>query len=136
MHARVTAQHAHHARRCPLTDRHQSRTEVRRISRGTQAGFVCAIVSKACNPGDNDRLKAFEASDDGFYLAEMDLKLRGPGDLLGTQQHGLAPLRVADLATDGDLVTLAREVAREILAESPDLTDPALVKLVRQTLSL
>ena len=120
------------ADRLGLSQLHQLRG---RISRGTQAGFVCAIVSKACNPGDNDRLKAFEASDDGFYLAEMDLKLRGPGDLLGTQQHGLAPLRVADLATDGDLVTLAREVAREILAESPDLTDPALVKLVRQTLS-
>ena len=120
------------ADRLGLSQLHQLRG---RISRGTQAGFVCAIVSKGCNPEDNDRLKAFESSDDGFYLAEMDLKLRGPGDLLGTQQHGLAPLRVADLATDGDLVTLAREVAREILTESPDLTDPALAKLVRQTLS-
>ena len=120
------------ADRLGLSQLHQLRG---RISRGTHAGFVCAMVSKGCNPDDNDRLKAFEASDDGFYLAETDLKMRGPGDLLGTQQHGLAPLRVADLATDGDLVTLAREVAREILNESPDLTDPALAKIVRQTLS-
>ena len=120
------------ADRLGLSQLHQLRG---RISRGTHAGFVCAMVSKGCNPNDNDRLKAFEASDDGFYLAETDLKMRGPGDLLGTQQHGLAPLRVADLAIDGDLVTLAREVAREILNESPDLTDPALAKIVRQTLS-
>ncbi len=120
------------ADRLGLSQLHQLRG---RISRGTQAGFVCAIVSRGCNPEDNDRLKAFEASDDGFYLAEMDLKLRGAGDLLGTQQHGLAPLRVADLAIDGDLVVLAREVAREILAASPDLADPALAKLVRQTLT-
>lgn len=120
------------ADRLGLSQLHQLRG---RISRGTHAGFVCAMVSKGCNPDDNGRLKAFEASDDGFYLAETDLKMRGPGDLLGTQQHGLAPLRVADLATDGDLVTLAREVAREILNESPDLTDPALAKIVRQTLS-
>ena len=120
------------ADRLGLSQLHQLRG---RISRGTHTGFVCAMVSKGCNPNDNDRLKAFEASDDGFYLAETDLKMRGPGDLLGTQQHGLAPLRVADLAIDGDLVTLAREVAREILNESPDLTDPALAKIVRQTLS-
>ncbi len=120
------------ADRLGLSQLHQLRG---RISRGTHAGFVCAMVSKGCNPNDNDRLNAFEASDDGFYLAETDLKMRGPGDLLGTQQHGLAPLRVADLAIDGDLVTLAREVAREILNESPDLTDPALAKIVRQTLS-
>ncbi len=120
------------ADRLGLSQLHQLRG---RVSRGTQAGFVCAIVSKGCNADDNDRLKAFEASDDGFYLAEMDLKLRGPGDLLGTQQHGLPPLRVADLTVDADLVTLAREVAREILNASPDLTDPALAKLVRQTLA-
>jgi len=120
------------ADRLGLSQLHQLRG---RVSRGTQAGFVCAIVSKGCNADDNERLKAFESSDDGFYLAEMDLKLRGPGDLLGTQQHGLPPLRVADLTVDADLVALAREVAREILTESPDLTDPALAKLVRQTLA-
>ena len=120
------------ADRLGLSQLHQLRG---RVSRGTQAGFVCAIVSKGCNADDNDRLKAFESSDDGFHLAEMDLKMRGPGDLLGTQQHGLAPLRVADLATDGDLVSLAREVAQEILTQSPDLSDPALAKLVRQTLA-
>lgn len=118
------------ADRLGLSQLHQLRG---RVSRGTQAGFVCAVVSKGCNADDNDRLKAFESSDDGFHLAEMDLKMRGPGDLLGTQQHGLAPLRVADLATDSDLVTLAREVAQEILKQSPQLAAPELAKLVRQT---
>ena len=65
----------------------------------------------------------------------MDLIMRGPRDLLGTQQHGLPPLRIADLASDADLVAFARQVAQEILAQSPELDDPALAKLVRQTLS-
>ncbi len=120
------------ANRLGLSQLHQLRG---RVSRGTQAGFVCAFASRGMEASDNDRLKAFEASDDGFQLAEMDLIMRGPGDLLGTQQHGLPPLRIADLASDADLVAFARQVAQEILAQSPELDDPALAKLVRQTLS-
>lgn len=120
------------ANRLGLSQLHQLRG---RVSRGTQAGFACAFASSGSDANDNERLKAFEGSDDGFQLAEMDLVMRGPGDLLGTQQHGLPPLRIADLATDADLVAFARQVAQEILADSPDLDDPTLNKLVRQTLS-
>jgi ATP-dependent DNA helicase RecG len=120
------------ADRLGLSQLHQLRG---RIARGTQAGFICAIASRGCDASDNERLKAFEGSDDGFRLAELDLQMRGPGDLLGTQQHGLPPLRIADLATDADLVLLAREVAREVLEKNPNLDSPELAKLLRQTLS-
>jgi ATP-dependent DNA helicase RecG len=120
------------ANRLGLSQLHQLRG---RVSRGTQAGFVCAFASRGSDASDNERLKAFEKSDDGFQLAEMDLIMRGPGDLLGTQQHGLPPLRIADLAADADLVAFARQVAQEILSESPDLEAPSLTKLVRQTLA-
>jgi ATP-dependent DNA helicase RecG len=61
------------------------------------------------------------ASNDGFVLAEVDLQLRGPGDLMGTQQSGALALKIADLARDGQIVQLAREKAREILEEDENL---------------
>ena len=64
------------------------------------------------------------SSNDGFVLAEVDLQLRGPGDLMGTQQSGALALKIADLARDGQLVQLAREKARDILAADAQLTAP------------
>ena len=64
------------------------------------------------------------SSNDGFVLAEVDLQLRGPGDLMGTQQSGALALKIANLATDGQLVQLAREKARSILEEDSQLIKP------------
>jgi len=61
---------------------------------------------------------------DGFVLAEVDLQLRGPGDLMGTQQSGALALKIADLARDGQLVQLARDKAREILESDQQLIKP------------
>ena len=93
-----------------------------------------AIASAACDPSGAERLKAFQACDDGFELAELDLRMRGPGDLLGTSQTGAPALRLANLVEDGELVELARTVAHEILSRDPQLTDPQLSRLVQQTL--
>ena len=60
-------------------------------------------------------------TNDGFEIAEVDLKLRGPGDILGTKQSGLLDLKIADLSKDGQLVSLARSVAKNILKEDPQL---------------
>ena len=60
-------------------------------------------------------------TNDGFQISEVDLQLRGPGDLMGTQQSGVLNLKLADLARDGQIVSLAREKAREILEKDPDL---------------
>src|SRR5690554_7420617 len=59
------------------------------------------------------------ATNDGFKIAEVDLEIRGPGDIMGTQQSGILNLRLADLARDGQLVSAARQAAREILTEDP-----------------
>ena len=58
-------------------------------------------------------------SNDGFTIAEVDLKLRGPGDLMGTQQSGLLDLKISDLRKDGQIVILAREAARKLIQEDP-----------------
>jgi ATP-dependent DNA helicase RecG len=120
------------ANKLGLSQLHQLRG---RVSRGTHPGFVCAVPASNCEAEDNERLQAFEQSDDGFRLAEMDLQMRGPGDLLGTSQSGLPPLRIANLVNDAPLVELARDVAREILAQDPTLSDPELQRLRRQTVA-
>ena len=60
-------------------------------------------------------------TNDGFEISEVDLELRGPGDIMGTQQSGNLDLKIADLAKDGPLVALAREKARELLTDDPRL---------------
>ncbi len=120
------------ADRLGLSQLHQLRG---RIARGSQPGYVCAIATRGCDAKSNERLRAFEASQDGFQLAELDMQLRGPGDLLGTQQHGLPPLKIADLSKDVELVQLARATARELLARCPALDNPGLSKLVRKMLA-
>ena len=61
------------------------------------------------------------ATNDGFKIAEVDLDIRGPGDIMGTQQSGILNLNLADLARDGQIVTAAREAARQILARDEKL---------------
>ncbi|MCC6125927.1 MAG: ATP-dependent DNA helicase RecG [Pirellulales bacterium] len=91
-----------------------------RISRGKFPGFCCVFG----NPQTEEsiaRLKAFVASTDGFELAETDFKIRGPGDLFGTKQHGLPPLRIANLLLDGDILQEARRDAQEFVKSDPGL---------------
>lgn len=118
------------ANKLGLSQLHQLRG---RVSRGTHSGFVCAVPAAGCDSEDNQRLSAFQQSDDGFELAEMDLRMRGPGDLLGTSQSGLPPLRIANLIDDASLLALAREVAKELLVEDPELSASDLEKLRVQT---
>ncbi|HZT23388.1 MAG TPA: ATP-dependent DNA helicase RecG [Verrucomicrobiae bacterium] len=82
-----------------------------RIGRGAQESF-CILISDASDPAAQARLKILEQTGDGFKIAEADLKLRGPGELLGRQQSGALKLRFGDLATDADLIRQARELAR------------------------
>ena len=62
-------------------------------------------------------------TNDGFEISEVDLQLRGPGDLLGTQQSGLLDLKIANLSRDGHIVSAARDAAKEILMKDPTLTE-------------
>jgi ATP-dependent DNA helicase RecG len=80
------------------------------------------------------RLEAFAKTTDGFQLADIDFKLRGPGELMGTRQHGLPPLRIADLRKDGEILVRARSEAKRIVSDDPVLKDEKWQRLRRQVL--
>jgi ATP-dependent DNA helicase RecG len=94
-----------------------------RISRGRFPGFCC-VFADAQTDDSQERLKAFVDTTDGFELAEKDFQLRGPGDLFGTKQHGLPPLRIADLQRDMLLLEEARRDAHAMVLGDPELGMP------------
>jgi ATP-dependent DNA helicase RecG len=83
-----------------------------RIGRGAHDSF-CILLAEARNPQARERLRVLEETTDGFRIAEADLKLRGPGELLGQQQSGLPKFRFGDLQSDLDLLQLARHIAAQ-----------------------
>lgn len=89
-----------------------------RIGRGAHDSY-CILVAAARSPESRERLKVLEETTDGFRIAEADLKLRGPGDLLGQQQSGLPKFRFGDLTTDLDLINQAREIAARLVTQGP-----------------
>jgi ATP-dependent DNA helicase RecG len=113
-----------------LSQLHQLRG---RIVRGSHPGF-CTVFAKPQTDESRKRLEAFVESTDGFKLAEIDFALRGPGDLLGTKQHGLPPFKIADLVRDADMVEEARRDAQVLLANDPGLANPEHDRLRRQML--
>ena len=104
-----------------------------RITRGSHPGYCCAFAQPQTEESAK-RLAAFAKTTDGFELAEIDFRLRGPGDLFGTRQHGLPPLRIADMLRDAPIVEEARAAAQRLIASDPDLTSPSLVNLRKMVL--
>ena len=100
-----------------LAQLHQMRG---RISRGPHPGYCC-VFADTQSEEVIERLQAFVNTTDGFRLAELDLEIRGPGDLLGTRQHGLPPFRMADLSRDSTVVREARDDAQQLFAADPGL---------------
>jgi ATP-dependent DNA helicase RecG len=96
-----------------------------RIGRGA-ADAYCVLVATAKTPEARQRLKVLEETTDGFRIAEADLRLRGPGDLLGQAQSGLPDFRFGNLAEDFALIEVAREVARRVLdsGQTPQTPEP------------
>jgi len=119
-----------HAERFGLAQLHQLRG---RVGRGTGKS-LCVFIGDAGTPDAAERLAAIGASDDGFEVAESDLRLRGPGEVFGARQSGLAPFRVADLSTDADLLRLARADAQAWIARDPELMAPESALLRRKLL--
>ena len=118
------------AERFGLAQLHQLRG---RVGRGTYASFCGVLMNEVSEAGRN-RLEAFASSTDGFELAELDFQLRGPGDLFSTQQHGLPPLRIADLQRDRELLEEARREAQLLVAADPGLSHANNAKLREQML--
>ena len=108
------------AERFGLSQLHQLRG---RVGRGADQSFCILLSSYKLSADGKKRLQTMVSTTDGFAIAEADLKLRGPGDIDGTQQSG-APfdLRIASLSTDGQLLQLARDAASEILTDDPGLS--------------
>jgi len=75
------------------------------------------------------RLKTMEDTNDGFKIAEVDMTLRGPGDILGTRQSGMPEFRYTDLVSDGDIITMARREAFAVIEADPHLRKPEHQKL-------
>jgi ATP-dependent DNA helicase RecG len=119
------------AERFGLAQLHQLRG---RVGRGKLAGFCGVLAHDALSPQARARLEEFANTADGFQLAEMDFELRGPGDLFGTEQHGLPPLRVADLRRDRSALDEARVAAQQLFAEDPGLKRAEHSRLRRQML--
>jgi ATP-dependent DNA helicase RecG len=106
------------AERFGLAQLHQLRG---RIGRGKYPGY-CALFGNHTNETAMERLQSFSQTTNGFELAELDFQARGPGDLFGTRQHGMPPLRIADLIRDAAIVESAKCDAAKILADDPGLS--------------
>lgn len=116
----ATVMMVEHAERFGLAQLHQLRG---RVGRGA-GGSYCILLAQPegdLSPDARARLDAMAASSDGFEIAEMDLKIRGPGQIFGTRQAGYPGFRFADLARDAELVRAAREEAAALLVRDPDL---------------
>lgn len=105
-----------------LSQLHQLRG---RVGRGADQSYCILMTGSKISKEARERIGCMVATTDGFEIAEKDLELRGPGDLMGTQQSGLLDLKVADLTTDGALLKKARSLAEQIIIEDPELTQPA-----------
>ena len=109
------------AERFGLSQLHQLRG---RVGRGGDQSYCLLLTRMELTTDTRKRMEIMVATNDGFRIAEADLQLRGPGEIEGTQQSGTPfGLHIADLATDGPLLTLAREAAQEILNQDPRLED-------------
>jgi len=105
------------ADRFGLAQLHQLRG---RIARSSSSAY-CLLIAQTQNEAAKSRLEIMERSNDGFEIAEHDLKLRGPGELLSTRQHGLPDLKIANIIDDFDLLQMARKDAFELVETDPKL---------------
>jgi ATP-dependent DNA helicase RecG len=109
------------AERFGLSQLHQLRG---RVGRGAEQSYCLLMTGYKLGAESRLRMETMVRSNDGFEISEVDLKLRGPGDIEGTQQSGVMDLKLANLAQDGQIVQLARQAAQTILDEDVNLEMP------------
>lgn len=109
------------AERFGLSQLHQLRG---RVGRGNQQSYCILLTGNKLGSDSLTRMQTMTQTNDGFQIAEVDLKLRGPGDLMGTQQSGVLALKIADLVKDQTLLRAARAEAIQLLKSDPELKTP------------
>ncbi|MBK8601328.1 MAG: ATP-dependent DNA helicase RecG [Flavobacterium sp.] len=122
------------AERFGLSQLHQLRG---RVGRGAEQSYCILMTSHKLSSDSKTRMETMCATNDGFEIAEVDLKLRGPGDLMGTQQSGVLQLQIADIVRDKDILLLARQEAMKLLRADASMDRPehAALKSVFMALS-
>ena len=111
------------AERLGLSQLHQLRG---RVGRGTAQSHCVLLYSQPLSNHGSERLKIMRQTTDGFTIAEKDLELRGPGELLGTRQTGEMQLQIADLQRDSELLPQVKTAAQELLIQYPDRVSPLI----------
>ena len=114
-----------HADRFGLAQLHQLRG---RVGRGSTQS-LCVFLGQSTTEDGKQRLEAIGNTDDGFVIAETDLRIRGPGEVFGSRQSGLPPFQIANLVTDGELLRVAREDAHAWIEKDPELSGPGVAAL-------
>ncbi len=119
-----------HAERFGLSQLHQLRG---RVGRGSLKSFCILLMGNAVSNESRERVMWLEKTNDGFELAEADLKIRGPGEFVGTRQSGALGFKMADLVVDIEILKKARQAAKEVISRDPELKRPEHLTL-RETL--
>lgn len=109
------------AERFGLSQLHQLRG---RVGRGADQSYCILMTSFKLSNDAKTRLETMTRTNDGFEISEVDLKLRGPGDMMGTQQSGVLQFKIADILKDGDILKIARSYAWQVLKQDPSLNKP------------
>jgi ATP-dependent DNA helicase RecG len=109
------------AERFGLSQLHQLRG---RVGRGSEQSYCILMTSHKLGENSKTRMETMVNSSDGFEIAEVDLRLRGPGDMMGTQQSGVLDLKIANIVKDKDILSLARHWAKQVLVADPKLENP------------
>lgn len=120
------------AERFGLSQLHQLRG---RVGRGAEQSYCILMTGHKLSNEARKRMQTMCETNDGFRISEVDLQLRGPGDIMGTQQSGLVGLKIGSLTQDGQWIILAREAAKWLLEKDPELSDPKHAELRKVFLS-
>jgi ATP-dependent DNA helicase RecG len=120
------------AERFGLSQLHQLRG---RVGRGSDQSYCILMSGSKLSEEGKTRLETMVKSNDGFDIAEVDLRLRGPGNLMGTQQSGILKLKIADIIKDNTLLKVARDTANEIIKQDPNL-ERSENQVIKRTLSV
>jgi ATP-dependent DNA helicase RecG len=109
------------AERFGLSQLHQLRG---RVGRGAEQSYCILVTSDKLSSDSRTRMKTMVETNDGFKISEVDMKLRGPGDILGTQQSGVVDFKKLDLVADGKIIKVAKATVEKLLQKDPHLDHP------------